>query len=133
MSGYPFETKSLPAEHDITAPDGSAIRVLARLGRGSMAHGTLPSGHTSLAIRHRTVDEIWYVLSGRAEIWRAVDDSEQVVAVAAGDSLTIPAGTRFQFRALGDESFEFLMCTIPPWTDASEAVYTDGIWTGTPA
>jgi len=63
-----FETKRLPLTPDVVAPDGSDVRVLARTERGSMAHFELAPGRASAAIRHRTVDEIWFVLSGRGEI-----------------------------------------------------------------
>src|SRR5215204_2059997 len=92
-----FATKSLPAEVDALAPDMSEIRVLLATGRGSMAHGTLPPGGVSLALRHRTVEEIWYVLGGEAEIWRKQGDREEIALVRAGISLTIPASTHFQF------------------------------------
>ncbi|MEW5919110.1 MAG: hypothetical protein AB1762_22085, partial [Gemmatimonadota bacterium] len=66
----PFDTRSLPADYDVLAPDGSEIRVLCATPRASMAHGTLPPGGVSLAIRHRTVDELWYVTGGRGQVWR---------------------------------------------------------------
>jgi hypothetical protein len=68
-----FDTMRLPGGRDAAAPDGSDVRVLLRLERGSMAHFELPSGQTSKAVTHRTVDEIWFVLSGRGEMWRAQD------------------------------------------------------------
>lgn len=130
MAIVPFETKKATAEFDVIAPDGSGIRVLPRVARGSMARGTLATGSTSRAIRHQTVDEIWFVLSGTAEIWRANPDTEEVVKVSAGDSLTIPVGTGFQFRTIGEAAFEFVMCTMPPWPDADEAIYIEGFWPG---
>ena len=33
-----FDTMQLPAAPDAVAPDGSDVRVLLQLGRGSMAH-----------------------------------------------------------------------------------------------
>jgi len=33
-----------------------------------MAHFHLPAGQVSRAVRHRTVEEIWFVLSGRGEM-----------------------------------------------------------------
>jgi mannose-6-phosphate isomerase-like protein (cupin superfamily) len=123
-----FETKMLPSEFDVTAPDGSGIRVLARTSNGSMAHGTLAPGSTSLAIRHRTVEEIWFVLAGAAEIWRKLDDSESVTHLVPGISITIPLGTEFQFRTVGTQPFQFIMCTMPPWPDADEAIHVTGIW-----
>jgi mannose-6-phosphate isomerase-like protein (cupin superfamily) len=128
MPPVPFETKSLPGEFDATAPDGSGIRILPRVARGSLAHGTLAPGSTSLAVRHVTVDEIWYVLAGSAEVWRANEDDEAIVTVSVGDSLTIPVGTGFQFRTIGTEPFQFIMCTMPPWPDGNEAMRIHGRW-----
>src|SRR6267143_1482932 len=73
-----FATKRLPQVPDVVAPDGSDVRVLARTGRGGMAHFELAPGRASDAIRHRTVDEIWFVLSGRGEIWRKQRDRDEI-------------------------------------------------------
>ena len=62
----------LPEEPDVVAPDGSAVRILERVSRGSMAHFELAAGATSLAVRHRTVEELWYFVSGRGEMWLLV-------------------------------------------------------------
>ncbi len=124
----PFETVHLNPDFDIIAPDGSEIRILGRVSGGSMAHGTLRPGAISRAIVHRTVEEIWYVLSGRAEIWRCHKFGELVVEVGAGTSITIPAGTRFQFRTIGSEPFRFIMSTMPPWPGNGEAVRVPDHW-----
>ena len=129
MADERLETVSLPSRPDEIAPDGSAIRVLARLAGGSMAHGTLEPGRVSQAICHRTVGEIWYVLGGTAEIWRRLGDQDRTDTVRAGDSLSIPAGTRFQFRTIGAEPFTFIMCTMPPWPGAGEAIAVEAVWT----
>ncbi len=131
MTTARFVTMSLPAGFTLTAPDGSGIRELPRLERGSMAHGVLAPGSISRAIRHQSVDEIWFVLGGSAEIWRRLDDQEAVETVGAGVALTIPAGTHFQFRTVGSEPFTFIMCTMPPWSGAEEAIRVEGIWGST--
>jgi mannose-6-phosphate isomerase-like protein (cupin superfamily) len=123
-----FATIQLPIPHDVLAPDGSEIRILAGTERCSMAHGLLPPGGVSRAVRHLTVEEVWYVLSGEAEVWRRLGDDEQVITATAGTSLTIPVGAHFQFRTAGDEPFQFIMLTLPPWPGADEAVFVDGIW-----
>ena len=128
MQRRPFATRSLPREPDAYAPDGSEIRVLLATRGGSMAHGTLPPGATSLAVTHRTVEEIWFVLGGRAELWRKHGDDEETVELATGDCVTIPLGAHFQFRTLGDEPFTFIMCTMPPWPGEDEAVHVPGRW-----
>jgi mannose-6-phosphate isomerase-like protein (cupin superfamily) len=123
-----FTTIRLPGAYDALAPDTSEIRVLGRVRGAGMAHGTLPPGAVSLAVAHRTVDEIWFVLGGRAEIWRKQGDWEEVVLVDAGTSLTIPLGAAFQFRTVGAEPFTFIMCTIPPWPGEGEAVRVPNHW-----
>lgn len=123
-----FETKRLPPTPDVVAPDGSDVRVLARTERGSMAHFELAPGRASAAIRHRTVDEIWFVLSGRGEIWRKQGNREDIVALEPGVSVTIPVGTHFQFRASGDTALEAVGVTMPPWPGDTEAVPVPGKW-----
>jgi mannose-6-phosphate isomerase-like protein (cupin superfamily) len=123
-----FSTVRQSREPDVIAPDSSEIRVLGRTERASTAHGTLAPGATGLAIVHRTIDEIWYVISGRAEIWRKLGEWETVVEAGPGTSLTIPAGTHFQFRTIGDEPFCFIMMTMPPWPGDSEAVRVPDYW-----
>jgi mannose-6-phosphate isomerase-like protein (cupin superfamily) len=62
-----FDTKRLPARPDVVAPDGSAVRALLRLAGGSLAQFELAPGRTSVAVAHRTVEEVWYFLAGRGE------------------------------------------------------------------
>jgi mannose-6-phosphate isomerase-like protein (cupin superfamily) len=123
-----FVTKMLADELDAIAPDTSEIRLLVRTTRGSMAHGTLPPGGVSLAVRHRTVEEIWYVVGGRGQVWRKLGDQEEVIDAGPGTSLAIPLETHFQFRTVGDEPFRFIMCTMPPWPGADEAVRVPDHW-----
>ncbi|HLH49698.1 MAG TPA: cupin domain-containing protein [Roseiarcus sp.] len=123
-----FETLALPPEPSVVAPDGTLGRILLALKGGSLAHFTLPAGATSHAVKHRTVEEIWFFLSGRGEIWRASDAGEDIVAVGPGMSLTIPLGTAFQFRALGGEALVFIAITMPPWPGDGEAFRVDGPW-----
>ncbi len=118
---------------DATAPDGSEIRLL--LGnqqgatRASLCEVTLPAGQVSRPVYHRQVEEMWYVLSGRGEVWRSPPGSETVdippVAVTAGDSLVIPTGYRFQFRSSPDTPLRFLCFTSPPWPGDDEACPSD--------
>jgi mannose-6-phosphate isomerase-like protein (cupin superfamily) len=93
-----------------------------------MAHFQLPPGETSAAVAHRTVEEIWYFLAGRGEMWRRQDGHEEVVPVEAGVCLTIPLGTHFQFRSFGDEPLTAIAVTMPPWPGADEAYPVAGKW-----
>jgi mannose-6-phosphate isomerase-like protein (cupin superfamily) len=123
-----FETLPLPARPDARAPDGADVRVLLRLAGGSVAHFTLAPGRVSQAVTHRTVEEIWYVLGGRGEMWRRQRDREAVVPLEAGVCLTIPLGTHFQFRATGSEPLAAVAVTMPPWPGPDEAVRVPGAW-----
>lgn len=128
----PFDTKRLSEEADAIAPDGADVRVLLALTGGSMAHFELPPGQTSKAVTHRTVEEIWFFLSGRGEMWRARNGQpEMVVPVESGVCLTIPLGTHFQFRSLGAEPLAALGVTMPPWPGEGEAVMVQGKWEAT--
>jgi len=123
-----FETKFLRPDPDAVAPDGSAVRVLLRVRGGGVAHFELASGQTSVAVRHRTVEEIWYFLHGRGEVWRQRGEAEEVVAVSAGVCITIPLGTAFQFRVTGEEPLAAIGATIPPWPGRGEATVVSGPW-----
>ncbi len=123
-----FETKRLGKAVDAVAPDGSEIRLLAQTARGSVVHCTLPVGGASKAVRHRSVEEIWYFLSGVGEVWRATDDAEEVTEVTVGVSLAIPTGARFQFRNTGGEPLCFVIATMPPWPGDDEAVRAPDHW-----
>jgi mannose-6-phosphate isomerase-like protein (cupin superfamily) len=126
-----FETLALPARPDARAPDGADVRVLLRLAGGSLAHFELGAGRVSRAVTHRTVEEIWYVLGGRGEMWRRQGQRECVVPLEAGVCLTIPIGTHFQFRSFGPEPLAAVAITMPPWPGADEAVPVAGAWTPT--
>jgi mannose-6-phosphate isomerase-like protein (cupin superfamily) len=123
-----FGTMQLPAAPDAVAPDGSDVRVLLRLGRGSMAHFELPAGRVSRAVAHRAVAELWYILSGHGQMWRRQGDRKETVPLRPGTCLSIPAGTHFQFRADGDRALAAVGVTMPPWPGDGEARDVPGAW-----
>jgi mannose-6-phosphate isomerase-like protein (cupin superfamily) len=118
----------LPEAYDVLAPDGSEVRILVAANKGSMAHFTLPPRQVSLAVVHRTVEEVWYVLSGQGQMWRKFGDTETIVALTAGLSLTIPLGTHFQFCNTGIEPLKAVGVTMPPWPGMDEAFAVQGKW-----
>ena len=124
-----METRKLPRDYTVLAPDGSEIRELVAVNGGSMVHCTLPVGALSLAVKHRTVEEVWYFIEGRGQVWRKSDASESVVDVQGAVSLNIEVGTHFQFRNTGDEPLRFIIVTMPPWPGEDEAVRVDDYWT----
>jgi mannose-6-phosphate isomerase-like protein (cupin superfamily) len=128
MTAAGFETRRLPAARDVVAADGSDVRILLSRPGGSMAHFQLAARRISVAVVHRTVEEIWFFLSGRGEMWRKLGDDEQIVPVERGVCLTIPVGTHFQFRVVGDEPLEAVAVTMPPWPGEGEAYEVTGRW-----
>ena len=123
-----FATKNLPPDRDAVALDGSSVRLLLGLSGGGMAHFELPPEQTSRAVVHRTVEEIWFFLSGRGEMWRSLGDRAEVVSVHSGVCITIPVGTHFQFRSFGPEPLAAIGVTMPPWPGDGEAMVVAGPW-----
>ena len=114
----------------IIAPDGSEVRLLLTDEHGatrcSVVEVTLGAGEISRPVRHRTVEEAWYVLSGTGEVWRC-PPGIPVTAVppmrmVAGDAIVIPTGWGFQFRADAGSDLRFVCVTMPAWPGMDEAV-----------
>ncbi|WP_210255011.1 cupin domain-containing protein [Methylocapsa sp. S129] len=126
-----LESIRLPEKPDATAPDGTLVRLLPTLAGGSLAHFELPAGAVSHAVTHKSVEEIWFFLGGRGQIWRRFGAQESLIDVEPGVSLTIPLGTAFQFRATGEAPLTFLAITMPPWPGAEEAERVEGHWAAT--
>jgi mannose-6-phosphate isomerase-like protein (cupin superfamily) len=127
----PFATMRLPADRAAMAPDGSDVRVLLRVAGASMAHFELAAGRTAGAVTHRTVEEIWYVVAGRGQLWRRQGGREETVTLEPGVCVTIPSGTHFQFRASPVERVAALGVTVPPWPGDDEALAVAGPWVPT--
>jgi mannose-6-phosphate isomerase-like protein (cupin superfamily) len=131
MPSTDWDAKQIDDAPLVTAPDGSTVRVLCATARGSTISFTLPPGMVSKAVAHRTVEEIWYVVAGHGRLWRRLNAVEEVVALAPGVSLTIPAGTLFQFRNDDDGTLQIVAVTMPPWPGDGEAIAAKGAWSAT--
>jgi mannose-6-phosphate isomerase-like protein (cupin superfamily) len=123
-----IQTKHMPMQRDAIAPDGSEVRLLLGLASGGMAHFELGPNQVSKAVTHRTVEEIWFFLSGRGQMWRLHKGQAEIVDVYSGVCLTIPLGTHFQFRSFGYEPLAAIGVTMPPWPGAGEATIVTGEW-----
>ena len=123
-----FATLAAAEALQVSAPDGSQVAVLLALAGGSMATFTLQPGQVSAAVTHRTVEELWYVISGRGAMWRRDAVKENVTPLAPGLCLSVPLGTAFQFRCEGDAPLVAVAVTMPPWPGADEALAVDGPW-----
>ncbi len=123
-----FVTRERSKEPDVIAPDGSEVRILAACSRGSMAQFTLPPGAVSKAVAHRSVEEVWLVITGQGRMWRKLASEEETVELKPGVSIAIPVGAHFQFRNDGAEPLDCVGVTMPPWPGMDEAYPVDGIW-----
>jgi mannose-6-phosphate isomerase-like protein (cupin superfamily) len=121
-------TRKLPLDADVIAPDGCEVRILVQTPRGSMAHFTLGPGQVARAVAHRTVEEVWFFLSGQGRIWRRLGEREEIADVAPGVSLSIPLGTSFQLRNDAAEPLAAVAVTMPPWPGDDEAYLVEGKW-----
>ena len=123
-----FDTLHQAQAPCVTAPDGAQVQVLLALRGGSMAAFTLQPGQTSAAVSHRSVEELWFVLQGKGEMWRRDATREDIVTLQPGLCLSIPLGTSFQFRCTGDAPLSAVAVTLPRWPGDGEAVVETGPW-----
>ena len=123
-----FITRHLAVQPDTIAPDGSEVRLLATTQRGSMAQFSLAAGRISVAVCHRTVEELWCFTSGSGKLWRKANNTEETIDVYPGVSISIPVGTHFQFRCDSPEPLQAIGVTMPPWPGSDEAFAVPGIW-----
>lgn len=123
-----FNSLQLPEDLTALAPDGSEVRVLLGLQSGGMAHFQLAPRQVSTAVTHRTVEEIWYVVSGAGQMWRRQGQLEEVTDLVPGLCLTIPLGTAFQFRAATTSPLAVVAITMRPWPGQDEAILVSGPW-----
>ena len=70
-----------------------------------------------MPVRHRTVDELWFVTEGHGEMWLLGpgEVSAEPAPIGPGSSLSIPVGTTFQFRNTGSVPLFAVGVTMPPW------------------
>jgi mannose-6-phosphate isomerase-like protein (cupin superfamily) len=122
------QLRPLPDAPDAIAPDLMEVRLLAGIAAGGMAHFRMPPRTVGRAVRHRTVEELWFFTAGAGRMWLATSEGAQIVDVAPGLSLSIPLGTSFQLRNDGDAPLDAVAVTAPPWPGEDEAVFVTGPW-----
>ena len=103
---------------DLVAPfttlDGSEIRELlahrnSSIRNQSLAEARLPIGASTTPHHHPRTEEIYYVLTGSAQM-RIGDETR---AVGPGDAIAIPPGAVHQITNTGSEVLKFLCCCAP--------------------
>ncbi|MBW1616031.1 MAG: cupin domain-containing protein [Deltaproteobacteria bacterium] len=119
-----FSAKQLSEASVCIAPDGLKVE----LQRGGMACFELAPERVSVAVAHKTVEEIWLFLAGEGEMWRKQGEREETIAVKRGLCLTIPVGVSFQVRCLSGEPLVAVGVTMPHWPGDEEAYEVEGKW-----
>lgn len=123
------EVKTVQAASPFLSDDGSVIRALPGVGQVESVHCTLPKGGVIQASRHKTVSQIWYVLSGTGELWLEPPSHKgQVTPLAAGTAVTVPLGYSFQFRNTGSADLEIFIVNTTPWSGAGELIPVANHW-----
>jgi mannose-6-phosphate isomerase-like protein (cupin superfamily) len=97
-----------------------------------MVHCTLPAMFVTRAGKHRSVEELWYVVQGEGMLWRRNAREEREERLVAGMSFTLVAGTMFQVRNDGSEPMMCIIVTMPPWPGAHEWEAVQNHWTPQP-
>lgn len=97
-----------------TTADGSTIRELlahrnSAIRNQSLAEARLPPGQATTPHHHAVTEEIYYILSGTAEM----EIDNQARSVGPGDAIAIPPGSRHTIRNTGSDELVFLCCCAP--------------------
>lgn len=97
-----------------TTVDGSTIReLLAHRNSGirkqSLAEARLAPGAATVPHHHAVTEEIYYILSGAADMTLG----DETRTVGPGDAIAIPPGVRHTIRNTGPAELVFL-CTCAP-------------------
>lgn len=119
----------MPKDYEHMSPAGAEIRVLIGNDMAGVVHCTLRKGVTSKPVSHKTVSEIWHVVSGAGEIWRKQGNTDSITTLTPGVTIDIPLGTDFQYRSAKDSDLVFICITTPPWPGFDEAFFVShGAW-----
>ena len=98
---------------ELLHPDKQAINL-----RYSLAHAILPIGETSQP-HSLTTSEVYYILSGRGEMYIA----DEVREIEAGDAVYIPPDAKQFLKNIGDEPIVFICIVDPAWRKEDETIY----------
>lgn len=109
------------------APDGSNVEILLGLDALSTARFTFPARSISAAVRHRTVSEIWFFLTGIGHFWTSSGPDEGI-EVSPGVSISVAPGESFQVRSTSDDELSAFGVTSPGWPGDGEAEIVKGPW-----
>ncbi|MFM7207531.1 MAG: cupin domain-containing protein [Planctomycetaceae bacterium] len=109
-----------------TTVDGSTIRELlahrnSSIRKQSLAEARLAAGRATTPHHHAVTEEIYYILSGTADMTLG----DETRAVSPGDAIAIPPGIRHTIRNTGTAELVFL-CTCAPGYEHSDTFLETG-------
>ncbi|HXU34935.1 MAG TPA: cupin domain-containing protein [Blastocatellia bacterium] len=98
----------------INTNHGSEIRPLidrttSEITQCSLAEETLPTGCAVTPHRHRQIEEIYYIVSGRG-LMTVGDETREV---GPGDAVYIPRGNRHTLENTGEEPIKLILVCGP--------------------
>jgi mannose-6-phosphate isomerase-like protein (cupin superfamily) len=121
------------AAHEYRAPDGSTVCPLGSEANGGIALCRLSPGVATTPVRHRSVEELWYVLAGEGEVSRRHGAWDPFVdPLRPGSCVDIGLGLTFQFRCTGNVDLSMVLLTMPQWPGSDEAVQQPALATWEP-
>lgn len=114
-----MDVRNIGEVTSFTTKDGSEIRELLAhrnscIQAQSLAEARLPVGASTTPHYHPLTEEIYYILSGQAQM--RIGDELQ--AVGPGDAIAIPPGAPHQITNTGSETLVFLCCCAPAYEHA---------------
>jgi mannose-6-phosphate isomerase-like protein (cupin superfamily) len=110
-----WATLTIGEAYDHVSPAGVAeIRLLPSFEQGELAHARARAGRPSRAARLSGIGEMFYVLTGKGELWRKTGGLEDVTPLVPGRSVSLLPEIEYQYRAV-DGPLDFLVFTAPRW------------------
>lgn len=124
-----FTTANLATTTSFLSDDGSEIRPMPSIQGVESVHCRLPKGGAIQASEHRTVSQIWYVISGKGELWlKSHAKKETVLPLQPGVAVTVPLGYGFQFHNTGEQDLDIFIVNTTKWSGAGELIPIKNHW-----
>lgn len=107
-----------PANHTETSNRRLVSRETVGAETVEVLHGTLQPGHGALPHLHPGIDQVCYMLKGRA----IAEVEGRRAELGPGDACFFPAGKLHAFTTVGDEPVEVLVIYTPPYEESPARV-----------
>ena len=111
------------------APDGLEVRVASLTNNGQVSEFRLAPDTTGDAIKHKTVTELWFLVSGHGTVWLGSHNNGEPKVMQAGEYFVVPPETEFQVRNDHlDQWLKFIALTMPSFPGDGEVIKVPGYW-----